>query len=81
MVNGYACVCNVWTQYVSIFMHLIKKIIIVCTISDKNECDLGVCSGGTCINNEGGFLCECPEDYKLSIDGTYCIGKHSAFFV
>ena len=45
-------------------------------LSDIDECaNGGACSGGTCINTEGGFECQCPPDWKLSSDGTYCICK------
>lgn len=44
--------------------------------ADTDECKTqDVCSGGTCVNNDGGFLCECPSDTRISADGTYCISK------
>lgn len=44
--------------------------------ADVDECaDSEVCEGGKCVNTDGGFQCECPPDWRLSTDGTYCICK------
>lgn len=32
-----------------------------------------MCDGGTCINTEGGVVCECPEGYLLSPSGLKCV--------
>ena len=45
-------------------------------MTDVDECaDSEVCAGGKCVNTDGGFQCECPPDWRLSTDGTYCICK------
>ena len=45
-------------------------------ISDKDECKAGgACSGGDCINTEGGFECLCPDGRSLSEDGASCVGR------
>ena len=45
------------------------------TCQDINECliDSGICKGGTCVNTEGSFTCNCPEGLSLDPSGTSCI--------
>ena len=33
---------------------------------DFNECEMleGLCSGGTCVNTDGSYRCECPKGNK-----------------
>uniref|UniRef100_A0A8C5Q8E1 von Willebrand factor C and EGF domain-containing protein n=1 Tax=Leptobrachium leishanense TaxID=445787 RepID=A0A8C5Q8E1_9ANUR len=42
---------------------------VACT--DINECATSSCEG-TCINTEGGFMCDCGLGLKLSADGSIC---------
>ncbi|KAG8438201.1 hypothetical protein GDO86_008767 [Hymenochirus boettgeri] len=42
---------------------------VICT--DIDECEAAACSG-TCINTEGGFICDCGPGMKLSADRTVC---------
>ena len=34
---------------------------------DFNECEMlqGLCSGGTCVNTDGSYRCECPKGTKI----------------
>ncbi|CAH2326190.1 von Willebrand factor C and EGF domain-containing isoform X1 [Pelobates cultripes] len=41
------------------------------TCTDINECTTSSCEG-TCINTEGGFICDCGLGLKLSPDGSSC---------
>ncbi|KAM8939162.1 von Willebrand factor C and EGF domain-containing protein [Pelodytes ibericus] len=41
------------------------------TCTDINECASASCMG-TCINTEGGFVCDCGTGLKLSADGRSC---------
>lgn len=45
------------------------------SFTDLNECQLNenLCAFGTCINTDGGFICQCPENYVLSPDGKKCV--------
>ena len=46
--------------------------------ADVNEC--GENKGGcdhTCLNEEGGHICECLQGYQLMSDGVSCQGKYS----
>ena len=33
---------------------------------DFNECEMlqGLCSGGTCVNTDGSYRCECPKGMR-----------------
>lgn len=33
----------------------------------------GICDGGTCMNTDGGVICDCPEGFVLSSNGMKCI--------
>ncbi|XP_031756430.1 von Willebrand factor C and EGF domain-containing protein-like [Xenopus tropicalis] len=41
------------------------------TCTDIDECEASSCEG-TCINTEGGFVCDCGPGMKLSTDRTSC---------
>ena len=43
---------------------------------DFNECLMlgpDICDGGTCINTDGSYRCECPKGYKLDRSGKKCV--------
>ncbi len=43
---------------------------------DIDECQSwDTCSNQICINEKGGFQCECPETHQLSVDGKVCKAK------
>ena len=48
-----------------------------------NECaEEGQCENGQCINNDGGFSCECSEGYQETRDGRVCNGNFQPpFFI
>ena len=52
-----------------LFISILKKKL------DINECSAGIhdCSN-KCINNIGGYKCDCPIGEKLNVDGLTCIG-------
>ncbi|KAH3813042.1 hypothetical protein DPMN_141491 [Dreissena polymorpha] len=39
------------------------------SITDIDEClELGICkNGGTCINTQGSFLCNCPPEWTWKV--------------
>ncbi|XP_052271625.1 multiple epidermal growth factor-like domains protein 11 [Dreissena polymorpha] len=42
--------------------------------ADVNECaDVDNCLYGTCINEVGGYRCQCPPNYQLNATGTGCV--------
>jgi hypothetical protein len=49
--------------------------------SDIDECrtENGGCEY-RCINNEGGFRCECPPGKQLHSDGKKCVGMGAILF-
>lgn len=50
--------------------------------SDVNECVLGIDTCGPdhqCINEEGGYHCECAKGYRLNWDNRTCIGEFLRF--
>lgn len=52
-----------------------RKLKIVFTFPDKNECDTtGMCEHGECINSDGGFECSCDFGYELTV--STCIASH-----
>jgi fibrillin 2/3 len=50
------------------------------TCVDVNECELeaGICKGGgTCVNTEGSFHCECPAGLTLDSSKRHCIDRRT----
>ena len=47
---------------------------------DINECAVtpGLCPNGHCVNDEGGYHCECRDGFRTSPDGKSCQGTYVA---
>ena len=59
--------------YINLILHFIH---LFAFFTDVDECKAGgACSGGNCINTEGGFECQCGDGRSLSDDRTKCVGK------
>lgn len=45
--------------------------------TDIDECERNplLCRGGTCVNTEGSFQCDCPLGHELSPSREECIGE------
>ena len=48
--------------------------------SDIKECDLTPCSQ-ICLEEDGGYSCQCESGFKLSQDSKTCSGKSFIFIV
>ena len=59
-----------FAQYVTT-LHAIMRI---CTPTDVNECQEGVCSQ-LCNNTLGGFQCGCHPGFRLAPDERSCLGR------
>lgn len=48
-----------------------------CVFTDIDECERNplLCRGGTCVNTEGSFQCDCPLGHELSPSREACIGE------
>ena len=43
---------------------------------DVDECsEADLCNNGRCINEPGGYRCDCHRNYQQSHDGKSCIGN------
>lgn len=42
---------------------------------DFNECEMmeNICAGGSCINTDGSYRCECPKGFGLDPTGSRCV--------
>lgn len=48
-----------------------------CFFADIDECERNplLCRGGTCVNTEGSFQCDCPPGHELSPSQEECLGE------
>lgn len=62
--------CTMWNQF-SYFFSSSSFL-----LTDIDECERNplLCRGGTCVNTEGSYECDCPTGYSLSTDGSVCEG-------
>lgn len=53
------------------------KLSIIIYVSDIDECQTqpNICTGGTCENSPGSYICHCPPGHILSPDGRSCRGN------
>ena len=56
--------------------------LLILPILDINECEFsGICPNGICKNTIGSYICNCPQGYALSSDGTSCEGKRKLYSI
>ena len=49
---------------------------------DVDEClRRGICQNGFCVNEVGGYRCECATGYEPSSDKKRCLGEYNSILV
>lgn len=44
-------------------------------IADIDECNSNPCQGGECVNEAGGYRCDCDDGAVIGASGNVCYGK------
>lgn len=75
----YFVICRHWELLFS-FLRLIYAHFISAHdgfFADIDECERNplLCRGGTCVNTEGSFRCDCPLGHELSPSQEECLGE------
>jgi hypothetical protein len=68
LIGTFVCTCPAGYQQVGM----------VDDCRDINECTAtpGLCRNGYCINDQGGYHCDCYEGFEPSSDRKQCIGNY-----